>query len=130
MGTLFRIFRWVAAKFAAAGLIVVLGLAACGLWLFLKDNVDFDQWRGDMIRAVNGERAKTQTAMADVVKRMDRISTEITAEQQRAAQADKVIAQLKEMDSTWDRYLGDRAQQKTNDERLASVSALRQNLTT
>src|ERR1041385_1608812 len=102
MGVIIRILRWVFEKFAAATAIVVLALAAAGLWLFLKDNVDFDQWRGDMLRAINGERTKTLEAKADVQKRMDRIALEIAAEQQRAAQADKVIAQLKDLESTWD----------------------------
>src|SRR4051812_40054855 len=128
MGVLIRILRWVFEKFAAAAAIIALGLAAAGLWLFLRDNVDFDQWRSDMLRTVNGERTKVVAAKADVVKRMDRIAVEITAEQQRAAQADKVIAQLKEFDSTWDRIKRD-PQQKANDERLASLATLRQTLT-
>ena len=129
MALIVQFLRWVFEKFAAAALIVILGVAAAGLWFFLRDNVDFDQWRGDMIRAVNGERAHVKEALADVHKRMDRIAAEITAEQQRGVQADKVIAQLNELASTWDRYVGDREQQKTNDERLARVTALRQGLT-
>lgn len=129
MGILIKFLRWLFEKFAAAIAIVVLGLAACGLWLFLKDNVDFDTWRTELMRTINGERAKVQAALADVHRRMDRIATEISAEQARAAQADKVIAQLKDLDSTWDRVVGDRAQQKANNERLASVSALRQQVT-
>jgi hypothetical protein len=128
MGVIIRILRWVFEKFAAASAMAVLALAAAGLWLFLKDNVDFDQWRGDMLRAINGERTKILEAKADVTKRMDRIAVEITAEQQRAAQADKVLAQLKELESAWDRLTRD-AQQKANDARMASVAALRQNLT-
>lgn len=129
MGVIIRILRWFFEKFAAAAAIVVLALAAAGLWLFLKDNVDFDQWRGDMLRAINGERTRTLEAKADVQKRMDRIAVEISAEQQRAAQADKVLAQLKELESTWDRLTRD-AQQKANDERVTSVTALRQTITT
>ena len=50
MGYIFKFIRWLIEKFAAAALIVALGLAALGLWLFLKDNVDFDQWRDDVVR--------------------------------------------------------------------------------
>ena len=78
-----KFLRWVFEKFAVAALIVALGLTACALWLFLKDNVDFDQWRQDVVRTVNGERTKVKEAMADVHKRMDRIAAEITAEQER-----------------------------------------------
>ena len=129
MATILKFIRWVCEKFAAAALIVALALAACGLWLFLKDNVDFDQWRQDMVRSVNGERAHAKEALADVNRRMDRISAEISAEQDRAKQADKVLAQLRDLESTWDRWVGNPAQQKTNAERIESVTVLRQSLT-
>jgi hypothetical protein len=124
-----RFLRWIVEKFAAAALIVALGLVACSLWLFLRDNVDFDQWRQGVVRAINGERAKTKAALDDVHKRMDRISAEITAEQERGKQADKVIAQLKELESTWDRLIGNREQQKANAEQIERLSALRVTLT-
>src|SRR3954471_2811612 len=103
---LVRFVRWIFEKFAAATLIVTLGLVVCGLWLFLKDRVDFDQWRQDVVRAINGERTKTKAALDDVHRRMDRISAEITAEQERGKQADKIIDQLRDLESTWDRYVG------------------------
>ena len=124
-----RFLRWVFEKFAAATLIVGLGLAACGLWLFLKDNVDFDQWRHDIVRAINGERAQTKAALDDVHKRMDRISAEITAEQERGKQADKVIAQLRDLESTWDKLVGNREQQKANAEQIERLSTLRTTIT-
>ncbi len=124
-----RFVRWIFEKFAAAALIVALGLAACGLWLFLRDNVDFDQWRQDVVRTITGERTKTKAALDDVHKRMDRISAEITAEQDRAKQTDKVIAQLKELESTWDRLVGNPEQQKANAEQIERLSALRATLT-
>src|SRR5213082_3239781 len=95
-----KFLRWVFEKFAVAALIVVLGLAACGVWIFLKDNVDFDQWRQDVLRSINGERAKVQVALADFHKRMDRISVEIRSEQDRGQEADKVLSQLKDLQST------------------------------
>ncbi|MSU24077.1 MAG: hypothetical protein EXS32_09690 [Opitutus sp.] len=124
-----KFIRWVFEKFAAAALIVALGLAAGGLWLFLKDRTDFDQWRQDVVRSINGDRTKVQSALGDVHQRMDRLSLEIAAEQERAKQADKVIAQLKELESAWDRVVGNPAQQKSNAEQLTKMNALRATLT-
>ena len=129
MGIIIKFIRWVIEKFAAAALIVALGLAACGLWLFLKDNVDFDHWRQDLVRSINGDRTKVQSALGDVHKRMDRISAEIAAEQERGKQADKVITQLKDLESTWDRVIGNPVQQKSNAEQLAKMTTLRATLT-
>lgn len=128
MGIIVKFVRWLLEKFAAAALILGLGLIACGVWIFLRDSVDIDQWRGDMLRAINGERAHAQAALEDVRQRMDRISAEIKTENDRALQADRIIAQLNDMASAWDRYIGDREQQKTNDERLASLASLRSSI--
>jgi hypothetical protein len=124
-----RFLRWIFEKFAAATLIVVLALAAGGLWLFLRDNVDFDLWRQDVLRAINGQRAETRSALADVHLRMDRIAAEITAEQDRGAQAERVIAQLKDLESTWDRFFGNREQQQANAEQIKRMSGLRADIT-
>ncbi|MBI5769055.1 MAG: hypothetical protein HZA93_14770 [Verrucomicrobia bacterium] len=124
-----RFLRWVFDKCAAATVIVALALAACALWLFLKDNVDFDEWRRDVVRSINGERTKVKEALADVHKRMDRISAEITAEQDRGKQADKVIGQLRELESTWDKLVGNREQQRSNAEQLAKMTELRLGIT-
>ncbi len=120
-----RFFRWVLAKFTTAVLIVGLGVAACAVWVYLKDNVDFDEWRQDTLRAINGERAREQAALADVRTRLDAISAQIAQEQQRLRQTDKVIATLEDLNSTWDRFFGNREQQRANDARRASLAAER-----
>jgi hypothetical protein len=130
MGYVLKFIRWVIEKFAAAALIVALGLAALGLWLFLKDNVDFDQWRDDVVRTLNGTRTEVRAALGDVHTRMDRISAEITAEQERAKMADGAIAKLKDLESTWERLVGNSEQQKANAEQIEKMSSLRATLTT
>ncbi len=120
-----RFLRWIFGKFATASLIVTLALAAGGLWLFLKDNVDFDLWRQELVRTLNGERAKTQAALGDVQQRLLKISVELASEQERARQTDKVIAQLHDLESTWERLVGNREQQKANAEQLDRMTAVR-----
>lgn len=126
---IFQFIRWVFEKFAVGVLIVGLGFASCGLWLFLKDNVDFEQWRQDAVRAITGERSKVKSALDDVHKRMDRISVEITAEQERGKQADKIIGTLRDLESTWDKLTGNSEQQKANAERILSLATLRLTVT-
>lgn len=120
-----RFIRWILTKFTTALLVVGLGVVACTLWVYLKDNVDFDEWRQDTLRAISGARSKEQVALSDVQRRMESISTQIADQQQRLRQTDKVIATLKDLDSTWDRYFGNREQQRANDERLAQLTAER-----
>jgi hypothetical protein len=126
---LLKFIRWLFEKFAAAALIVGLGVIACGLWLFLKDNIDFEQWRQDVVHTLNGKRAEFRAARDDVQKRMDRISAEISAEQARAKLADSAMGKLHELESTWDKYVGNPAQQKANAEQLGKLTETRRQIT-
>lgn len=122
---IFQFFRWVFEKFATGVLIVGLAFAAGGLWLFLKDKVDIEQWTQKQVEKFNGTRAKKQADLEDVKKEMNRILAEMAAEQEGGKQADKIIATLKDLESTWDKYTGNAEQQKTNAERIASLTARR-----
>ena len=80
MGVVIKIFRWIFEKTATAGLILGLALAAGGLWFFLKDNVDFDEWRHDVLRTLTGERARVQSALDDVQHRLNQANAGIAAD--------------------------------------------------
>jgi len=125
MGFIIKLIRWLFKKFAAAAVIVTLALAAGGLWLFLKDTIDFSQWRQDVVNVLNGQRSEINAALDDVQNRLNRLSAEITAEQARAAGADHVIAQLHELESTWDRLFGNPEQQKANAAQLEKMNEMR-----
>ena len=125
MRTFIAIIRWTLQKFAGGVLIVGLALAAGGVWLYLKDNVDIAVWQEDLVRTISGEQAKIRAAMADVNQRLGRLAAEIAAAEERTKTADKVIARLKELESTWDRLVGNRAQQKANAEQLEKMTRLR-----
>ncbi len=121
----FQFIRWVFQKFAGGVLIVGLGVVGCGLWLYLHDRIDVDQWRVEAVRNITGERALAKKALEDVQRRMVRIQLEIEAEQDRGKQADKIIAQLHDLESTWDKLTGNTVQRKANDERIATLTATR-----
>ena len=123
MATLLKIVRWLLAKAAMAAGIVVLGLTAYGLWLFLRDNVDFDLRRNELVRAMTGERAHVQAALQDVQQRLDATAAAMAAERERIRQIESVMAQLKGLASTWDRVIGNPEQQESN---LAQLKRLRE----
>lgn len=129
MGYLIKLVRWIFEKFAAAALIVALALAAGGLWLFLKDNIGFDQWRQDVVRTLNGKRGEIREALDDVVHRMDRLGGQIAAEQDRLKLAEGAIAKLKELESTWDRFVGNPEQQKANATQIEKLNTQRAAIT-
>ena len=94
--------------------IVVLALVAYGLWLFLKDNVDFDLRRNELVLSLTGERAQIREALGEVNHRLELKVAEIAVEEGRLAQAGSVIDRLKALESTWDRLIANTEQQKAN----------------
>lgn len=129
LSVIFQFIRWALAKFAGGVLIVTLALVGCGLWIFLKDTEDPAERRLKTVRAIEVERADRKAAMAEAQKRMDRVFAEISAEREKAAQVDKVLVQLRELESTWDKYTGDAVQQKANAQRIESLTKTRLTIT-
>ena len=125
MLSVLKFIRWIFKKMAAALLMVVLSLAAFGLWIFLKDNVDFDLHRHEVIRAMTGERTHVHQAIVDVDKRLAGLFESIAAEKARLVQTDKVIAKLKDLESTWDRLIGNPEQQDANAKQILRMEELR-----
>lgn len=125
MLSLVKLARWLLQKFATGVLIVVVGVAIFAGWLYLRNNADFEAWRQNMVRTINGDRTRYQAALADVNRRLAAESTAIAADQRQLQLADKVIGEIKGLDSVWARYFGDQAQQSLNRRRLASVEARR-----
>lgn len=121
MGTFGRIISWLSHKLIFAAALAVLGLAGFGFWAYLRDQVDFDLRRLEIVRALTGETAKLQAALSDVEGRMTAMRTEIAAQQERAAQAAKVTKELTGLTSGLNRLTGDSAQLRENDERLVRM---------
>ncbi len=125
MAALLKFARWLLEKAAIAVGIIVFALVAYGLWLFLRDNVNMDLRRNELILTLTGERAQIREALGDVNGRLERLGTEITGEEDRLRRTEQVIGQLREAESTWDRWVGNPEQQKTNAARLERMEALK-----
>src|SRR5882757_1409721 len=97
MGALGRFFSWLVQKLTFALVLAGLGVAGLGLWIFLRDQVDFDVRRLEIVRALTGETTKLKAALSDVEARMAAMRTEIGTQQERAAQADKVAREVDKM---------------------------------
>src|SRR4051812_22330307 len=121
MGTLSRFISWLTHKLIFALALGVLGLAGFGFWTYFRDQVDFDFRRLEIVRALTGETTKLRAALADVDARMAAMRTEVGAQQDRAAQAARVVRELDAQTSGLNRLTTDGAQLRENDERLARM---------
>src|SRR5882757_3230135 len=118
MGALGRFFSWLVQKLTFALVLAVLAVAGLGLWIYLRDQVDFDVRRLEIVRALTGETTKLKAALGDVEARMTATKAEIAAQKDRAAQSAKVAADIDALNSGLNRLTTDSAQVRENDARV------------
>lgn len=116
-----RFLSWLLQKLAVAVLLAGLGVTGFGLWVFLRDNLDFDLRRNELVRALTGESRRIEAALADVEARMAGLRTESAALEERARQAARIAREVDAQSSGLSRLTGDGAQLRQNDERLARL---------
>jgi hypothetical protein len=122
---LLRFAGWLAQKLAVAALIVGLGLAAYGLWMFVREQGDFNLQRDAFIRELTHKRDQLAEAKAGVGKRLSELQAGIEVQRERVKRAQKVIDLLSDMESWWDRLWGNPPQQKANAEQLKHMEELK-----
>lgn len=121
METLARLLRWTLKKLTFGALLLVLGIICFGLWVYVRDNVDFDLRRSEVIRAMTGEVRKLESALADVEARMSGMRTEIAAQESRAVDAARVARQLDELNSGFNRLSASSEQVRENEARIVRM---------
>src|SRR5258708_790677 len=124
MGTFGRFISWLTHKLIFRAVLAVVGLAGFGFWVYLRDQVDFDVRRLEIVRALTGETGKLKAALSDVEARMAAARVEMGAQQDRAVQAAKVARDLESLSGGLNRLTTDAAQLKENDERLARLKQM------
>lgn len=116
---------WLLRKLGGGVLMVALGLATYGLWLFVQDDFDFGTQKSELLLVLTGQRTQMLAARGDVEKRIADLRAEAAALQQHDQQAERVLAALREASGWWQRLFGDRAQQQVNAERRERMEQLR-----
>lgn len=121
MGTFGRIISWLSHKLIFGAVLAVVALAGLGFWVYFRDQVDFDLRRLELVRALTGETAQLRAALSDVEARMAAMRVEVTAQQERAAQAAKVARELESLGGGLNRLTTGSDQLRENEERLARM---------
>ena len=96
-----------------------IAIAALGLWLFVRDRprLTIDHRLREQIEALDSK-------IGEAEQRVVTVSALIPAEQEKVLKTENIIRQLEATQSTWDLFIGNRAQQRANNERLASMRTL------
>jgi hypothetical protein len=128
-GLLLKLLSWLLQKLAAAGLIVLLALAGYGLWLFLQEEGVFEGRRAERMERAIADRDRLLAAQNAIEQKIAGIRAEIDQQKENAKKADKIIKTLRELESWWDRWFGNSAQQTANAERLRKMETLKTDAT-
>ena len=118
-GFLYKLGLWLLQKLTVAGLIVVVGLAGYGLWLFLRDEVNLGREQAERVQSLQREMAMLEQQKARMGETLTAWQRDLAAEQQKIEQAGKILATLREMEGWWERWFGDPAQKAINEARTA-----------
>lgn len=128
-----RLALWLVNKIGVAVLIVMVGLGVYAFWLFAHDHIDFDAHRLELLQRFSGEQKHLQATLVDVQQRIARFETERAAQQERLRTADRVMAALRADDSwwrsVWNKLVGDSAEVRTKEERLARLEKMKADAT-
>ena len=125
LSALRKLGSWLLRKLGGGVLIVALGLATCGLWLFVKDDFDFGTQKSELLQVLTGKHAQMLAARGDVEKQLANLRAEAATQQQRGQQAERVLTALHEAGGWWQKLFGDRAQQQIDAERRERLETMR-----
>ncbi|PTY07246.1 hypothetical protein DB347_08030 [Opitutaceae bacterium EW11] len=121
---LHRFALWLARKLIAVALIGGLAIAAYATWLFLHAQGDFASDRAKRLVEMSARRERVSTNVIEVGAELDALQNQIRSSQDRIAREKSTIALLDSLDSRWERWFGNREQQRVNDERKKRLSEM------
>ncbi|HTJ77540.1 MAG TPA: hypothetical protein VL357_00955 [Rariglobus sp.] len=112
---------WLVRKLLMAAVVAVVGFITYGLWLFERDADGYENNQAALV----GQREHFQSEEAALKTQTAELDARIASQEQRVVMAGQVIKTLKGMDSTWDRLIWNRAQQRAYDEQSARMQVVR-----
>lgn len=123
-GFFYRFGTWLLGKLGAAVLIVVIALVGVGVWLYVHDQVDAETRRLEYLATLRETQAQLVAEQARLLEELQRLRADAQVQEERIAQAHRVIAKLHELKSWWDDWFGNREQQLSNQDQLTRLQGL------
>ncbi|HVZ63263.1 MAG TPA: hypothetical protein VG936_01655 [Lacunisphaera sp.] len=116
-----RLFWWLVLRLLLGLLLAGVLFGFLGWWTWRQDAGDFEARRRARVQSVTAEISRLQAAAADAEARAAATRVEITARKARAAQAERVVRELEDLNGGLNRLTTSAEQRTENDERLARM---------
>lgn len=123
MGIVTRILSWLVRQLTFGVVLVAAGVLGFAAWIYLRDDIQFEQRRLELARALNGQRTQMLAARADAEARQAALRQEIAAQENRAAEAARLIRELTDLNGGVNRLTTPADQARLNQERLTRLRA-------
>jgi hypothetical protein len=114
---LYRLGSWLLTKLIVAAVIVALGLAGWGLWLYLSDEFSAEEDRLARLEHLAQEKERLAQFQAEIAASLTALRAEVETQQERVARAERILATFRDLESWWDRWFGNKEQQALNEKR-------------
>ncbi|HTL66271.1 MAG TPA: hypothetical protein VL200_01285 [Lacunisphaera sp.] len=116
-----RLFWWLVQRLLLGLLLAGVLFGALGWWTWRQDAADFATRRQARLNGITAEISRLQAAQADTEARAAATRVEIAARKSRAAQAERVVRELEDLNGGLSRLTTSSEQRAENDERLARM---------
>ncbi len=121
---LFEFGAWFLRKAAIALLIVALAVTALATSLFLRDTTNLDTQRTRRAEDLARQRDAVLEERLEIERRVEGLRVDLRAHDDRIQRAGRIIETLESLQSRWERWFGDTAQQRSNDAQIERMRAI------
>lgn len=128
-GILLTFATWLLQKLLAGMLIVLLALAVYAGWLYLQDERVLESERVTQLQRAISNRDELLAAQAKLTQQLTAFRDNLKTQQERAQRASEIVAALRQLESWWDRLIGNPAQQTANAEQIQRMESLKSSAT-
>jgi hypothetical protein len=123
-GLLYRCGTWLLGKLGAAVLIVVIALIGVGVWLYVNDQVDSETRRLEYLSTLRATQAELVAQQAVALEGLQQLRESAREQEDRIAQAQRIITKLNDLKSWWDDWFGNPEQQQSNQDQLTRMQGV------
>jgi len=124
MGALAKFVSWILQKLTLSFAVLLLGVAGFALWIFLREHVDLETHRQELLRTLTGESRRIRAALDGVELRIAELQSSLVRQEQRAREAARLAADLEEQSSGLKRLTTPDDQLRKNEDRLRSLRSI------
>lgn len=121
MGALGKFISWLLQKLTLSVAVLIVGVAGFALWIFLREHVDLDLRRQELVRTINGDNRRIRAALDGVELRIAEMQASLVRHEQRAREAARVAAEIAALGGGLNRLSTSADQARRNAERLAGL---------